>query len=317
MKEQSCWITTHWPPLDGQGAHHAAIWVPDGREAAGAPLAKGDLVFVYESRTGRSELRVAPDGTEHAVHRGTGAEGIVALARVDRQLEADGGDDTTHYVDGTEIWWRWHAPMTPIRTDGFVSRDRLTQILGYSPKYSMRGFGDFHSGLKRISQSQFDLILSEFRIREGVAESSPAEAALARARGGTGRESEQHRLLKLYVAENPDMALGESGIIKQAVEFDFPTGDRADVYLQDRFGRVMGVEIEVEVDTSDLCGPLQALKYRSMLEFIAQRGQGEGRAVLVAYKISRKARERCESYGIECHTVSYAAVERWSIQTSP
>jgi RecB family endonuclease NucS len=103
-----------------------------------------------------------------------------------------------------------------------------------------------------------------------------------------------------------------TGLIAKQIEFPFPTGDKADIYMQDAYGRVVGVEIEVEVGPSSLAGPLQALKYRAMLELLAGRSRNEGRAFLVAYKIAPKVRRLCEDYGIECFQVQERAVRRWA-----
>ena len=41
-----------------------AVYLPDGRERAGANLASGDFVLAYEARTGRTLLRRQLDGSE-------------------------------------------------------------------------------------------------------------------------------------------------------------------------------------------------------------------------------------------------------------
>jgi hypothetical protein len=58
------WLTTHWPPRVGDDPNNVAngVWLPDGREKADAELKKGDIVFVYQSRSGRPEKRKTIDG---------------------------------------------------------------------------------------------------------------------------------------------------------------------------------------------------------------------------------------------------------------
>ena len=75
-----------------------------------------------------------------------------------------------------------------------------------------------------------------------------------------------HLNLKNYVASNPAVALNESGLQLLGVEYKFPTNDRADIVLVDRHNRIVGVEIEPAVGDTDWAGPLQAIKYRYMLE---------------------------------------------------
>ena len=57
------WITVHWPLREGDTDDgESGVWLPDGREAAGAALAPGDHVIVYESRSGRPKVLHHPDG---------------------------------------------------------------------------------------------------------------------------------------------------------------------------------------------------------------------------------------------------------------
>jgi len=312
MSKTNYWLTLHWPPRDDDERDVEGIWLQDGLEDAGSSLAVGDLVFVYESATGRTEVRLSPEGSRRSICR-RGKQGVVGLCRVERGLESDGADEPTTYTDHTKIWWRWYAPTRVVSTAGFVPRLRLNEILGYAPKFNFRGFGDKRSGLKKLSKAEFDQILSDFRDAELKAPTA-APASARKGRMGAGGESEDHRLLKEYVADQPGLALGEEGLETRGVEFGFSTGDRADVYLHDRFGRVVGVEVEVEVESDDLVGPLQALKYCAMLEFLADRPLGEGRAVLVAYSIADEVRERCERYQIECYEVSRQQVRAWRDQ---
>ncbi|MCG2710905.1 MAG: hypothetical protein L6416_01010 [Candidatus Omnitrophica bacterium] len=57
--------------------------------------------------------------------------------------------------------------------------------------------------------------------------------------------------------------LNEEGLITIGKEYPFPTNDRADIVLKDKYGRIIGVEIEVEVNDDENAGPIQAIKYRT------------------------------------------------------
>jgi uncharacterized protein YuzE len=80
------WLTTHWPPRKGYAHAVGAfsdddpyVWLPDGREAAGAGLARDDLVLVYESRSRRQPGVILDyDGQEDLV----GLEVLNASKRV-------------------------------------------------------------------------------------------------------------------------------------------------------------------------------------------------------------------------------------------
>jgi hypothetical protein len=194
-----------------------------------------------------------------------------------------------------------------------VPRETLNRLLGYKPSNPLRGFGDQHSGLKRIDAATYLAIEAAFRA--GRATPAPAFPLQPRAggppKGRPGGEGEPHRLLKEYVAGAPEAALGEAGLVLRMMEHPFPTGDRADVVLDDRFGRVVGVEVEVAVGDLDPEGFLQALKYAAMLEPLYDREPDDGRAVLVAYAVSPGMRARCAAYGVECVEVAEATVRAW------
>ncbi len=166
------------------------------------------------------------------------------------------------YTDGTETWWRWHAPLTLLNRSGFIGRGALLPVIDYAPNYNLRGLGEYHSGLKKLTQTQFEELLRLYRA------SVPFEERDARSAPRGYGESQAHLDLKEYVAANPSAVLGEPGVQLVRVERPFPTGDRADIVLQDRFGAVIGLEIEITVSSGDLTGALQAIKYRRMLEMV-------------------------------------------------
>lgn len=302
------WLTTHWPPRTGDKRDPNGIWLAEGRQAAGADLRPDDIVFIYESATGRDEILYGTDGSPKTVRSVAGSEGIIAVCRVTRELATDGVEEESKYSDGSKIWWRWYAPTEIISTAGFVSRLKLNRILGFKPGNRFRAAGELKSGLKKLTGGTFDQILSEFRKGEGKAKRNSRSGHPGTLGGG---ESNAHRLLKEYVASNPEKNLGELGLVTQEIEFEFPSHDRADIYLHDRYGRVVGVEVEVDVGPADVVGPLQALKYKAMLEFLAGRPKNEGRAFLIAYSISKKIIDKCERYGIEYFTIDRQIITKW------
>jgi len=312
----SYWLTTHWPPAETDTASRFAprfegVWLPDGRESAGHALAPGDLVLVYEAKNGPTEVRQTPDGTARKIKRVRGAEGIAAIARVTAELSAGGQPEPTKYANGREIWWRWLAPTEILSRTGFVGRSDVNEVLGYRPSWNLHGFGDRHSGLKRVSQGDFQDLEEKFTTSRPI--SLPiAQTIVSRSGSGTGIESAAHRLLKEYIAFDPSVALDEAGLKTIDVEYKFGTGDRADCVLADRPGRIIGVEIEVSVGDAQLVGMLQAIKYRYMLEPLTERSPGDSRAFLVAHEISEGMRELCERYSVECFIVSKEIVDRWA-----
>lgn len=305
------WLTTHWPPREDEPRDGGSgIWLPDGREGPGALISVGDLVFVYESRSGRTEVRRRTDGSVTHVRCQSGREGIVHIGRVRDPLTADSDSEPESYVDGTTIWWRWYAPVDVMSRSGFVPRADVAEALGYKRSYNFHGFGHQHSGLREVSQLEFERLLDLFTGGRPIPTKIGQIPRGGHSPGGTG-ESSAHRDLKLLVADDPASLLGEMGLTTVSVEYPFATGDRADIVLTDQYGRIIGVEIEPSVTFKDVAGPLQAIKYRRMLEWTTDRVPGDSRSFLVAYSISDAMKERCRSYSIECYEVSEATVREW------
>ncbi|NMC98823.1 MAG: hypothetical protein GYA62_03775 [Bacteroidales bacterium] len=304
------WITTHWPPRVGKDSDSigSGVWLPDGREEAGNDLRPGDKVIIYQARSGRPEVRVLPNGDEEIIRCLRGKEGIVAICQALSNVYKRSNIKPTKYIDGTEIWWCWSADLKIISKSGFLSRENINKILGYKTSYNYRGFGDLHSGLKKITKKQFDNLVDLF-IGNIDTVKTPNKKRLNSENNG---ESLSHFLLKHYVASHSSIVLNEENVKKFQIEFSFPTGDRADILLTDNFGRIIGVEIEITVDDQEYEGILQAIKYRYMSELMTKRKLGDSRAILVAYSISKKMKKVCASYDVEYIEVNKNIVNKWA-----
>lgn len=308
----NCWITTHWPPSEDEPDNIAkGLWLPDGREAAGKDVRKGDMVVVYQTKTGKIEEKRQPDGKKFFVRRLKGKEGIIAIAEAQGPLREDKGSTPKRYTDGSERWWRWYTPLKIKTRSGFLSRERLNKILSYKPNNLLRGFGDLKSGLKNISREEFEQILDAFKENLHTPLELSLKPRIPHDTSG-GVESDEHRYLKKYVAANPTDVLHEEGVCHLSTEYLFCTNDQADVVLEDRFGRVIGVEVEVSIDETNLAGMLQAIKYRYMLEVTHKRSAGDSRALLVAYQISPAVKKACETYSVEAVEVAKELVMEWA-----
>lgn len=304
------WITTHWPPrIDKSGrARNTGIWIQDGKEDVASCLAKGDLVIVYEYKTGLPEVRTHPDGTSTTVGCVRGKEGVKCYGVVEGPISALPASKPQLYSDGTTKWWRWHAPVRVHSRSGFISRPCLLEAIGMKPNGYLRGFGSKNSGLKEIGKQEFDALLAKFH--------KAREISLPRTngRGGGkegGGEGPSHLNLKNYVAANPELVLGERGIETLHVEYAFPSNDQADIVMQDQHRRIVGVEIKPSVSDGELSGVLQAIKYRYMLECLTCREPGDSRAILVSHSICDSIRNKCSDYDVECFEVATNLVDDW------
>jgi hypothetical protein len=150
------WITTHWPRWVDDPMPQQGVWVQDGKEHVISALREGDFVFIYEHKTGPTEL----DDDGKSRRRQPGRGGIVTHGRVDGPYEEY--SERSEYANGKCLWWRWGAPTAPTKHKGFLPRTKVARILRYSLDYTFRGFGDDHSGLMKIDKKSYDAILASF-----------------------------------------------------------------------------------------------------------------------------------------------------------
>jgi len=309
------WLTTHWPRRQGEDETEPpfGVWVPDKREAAVADMAPGDLVFIYESLSGRPRVTTYANGTTTTTPCERGRGGVIVLAEVvDRPSEqTESGPE--EYTDGTSIWWRYMARTKPINSAGFIPRTQVAVALGYSPDYGFRGFGDYHSGVKKLSQEEYDKLFALFRDSSRKRDGEATKGAFHPGGWTPGGEGPEHLRLKNAIAADPEALLGEKGLSLYKKEYAFPTADQADIILRDRGERYVAVEVEVDCPDVEVIGPLQSMKYRALLAYLFDRRQSEVRAMLVAHTIPRQVRERCERHGIECHEVPRSSLPKESV----
>ncbi len=308
------WITTQWPPrVDSGDNMHSCVYLPDGRETAGSRISPGDMVFIYESGSGRTLVRTHADGTKERVPCKQGRQGIVTVAKVLTPVTAT-DDEPEHYADGSTLWWRWMAETEEEVSSGFVAAAEVKRVLGYDAGYNFHGFGDLHSGVKQLAPEQCEALLAMFRSSQPPVVAPPKGTRPGHPTPGGG-EGPEHEALKKYLAAQPSLVLREAGVRTVAVEYEFPCGDRADIVLADNMNRPMGVEVEVEQNDTEWAGLLQAIKYRHMLAVMHGRPFRETRALLVAHRLGKKIKDLCHQYEVQSVEVGREDVARWQRQT--
>jgi len=306
------WISAQSPPLeDGPEERFDRLSLAAGREAAGLELQEGDLVLVYQSKTGRAVRRRKADGTEERVRTVEGRKGIAAFAKVVGRAIHDPGIETTEYVDGTKLCWSWRVPINALAVDGHVPLLEVNRILGFKPTYNFGGFAYRDSGLREIEAHQYWALVEIFRHN---AESPPAEsdAACSSHRLGPADLDEERwarRLLVEFVAADPTLALREEGFETLGVDRELSAGDNADIVLEDGAGTVVVVQVDAEGDW--LATIAHASLRRAMLELEMGCDFGRSRVFVVAYSVSQEVRRICASYGVECFTVDRDLVRAW------
>lgn len=300
------WLTTQWPNRRSgrRDAPHSGVWVADNKRDVIAPMRVGDLVWMYESINGRPIIQERADGEVRTIRHHRGRGGIVTLAVVTEEAEEDPEREPETYGDGTSIWWRWHAKTRIVNSAGFIPREEVNELLGYKPNNPLRGFGTQSSGLAEIPAEVHQEILERFnRSHQTIDDERLRQGGSAR-RGGKGGEGPVHKRLKKAISENPSKLLEEGGLETFKEEYPFgATGDKIDVLLRDRYGRLVAVEVEPECPEGHMSGPLQCMKYRALLAYHFDREVEEIRTFLVTHALHSSVEEKATKYEIECKQI--------------
>jgi hypothetical protein len=308
MKKNNYWFTTHWPPRKneenrwGQG-----IWLQDKKQKYGKDIEIGDMLIIYETKAGRTEKRKLANDESKILKIPCikGKQGVIKIAQVTSKLYEYPNKPIEEYTNNTSAWWRFHADVEIKSSSGYLSRIDTNKILIRSGKIgslnnNFRNFGKGKCGLMKISKEEYDEIFLKYKSNISLNFKKNISSVYQKTKCTFDTvESKEHYELKNYVASDPEKILGEEGLSTIKMEYEFPTNDRADIVMQDKFGRIIGVEIELEVNDNDNEGPIQSIKYRRMLEWIFNRELNDSRSFLVANKISDKIKEKCKRYSIE------------------
>ena len=212
------WITTHWPhSIEDDKEHpHSGVYIQDGHLEVVRDMNPGDLVFIYESKSGRTEKRRFADGITKNIPCHMGKEGVVAIVKVLTNVYEYEDSESTEYTNGSRIWWRYHAETENISSHGFVARNTLNHVLGYSDGYNLRGFGDQHSGIKKIDESLSNELIRLFNdnFDDEVKKLLKSQSGIPRGGFGStsGGEGELHKRIKESIAKNPSLILNEPGL---------------------------------------------------------------------------------------------------------
>ena len=158
------WVNTQWPPREEDPVNRLPIgvWVQDEKLAVLDGMDIGDLVFFYEASNGPALVHIDTDGSRRKIKSQKGRKGVIALGRVVKKPFQPSWAHPQHYTDSNTKWWRYFAPVEIINSNGFISKADFLALLGFNPAYTLRGFGDKNSGVKRIKKSVFDNILAKF-----------------------------------------------------------------------------------------------------------------------------------------------------------
>ncbi|MBI3323552.1 MAG: hypothetical protein HYZ95_03705 [Candidatus Omnitrophica bacterium] len=136
----------------------------------------------------------------------------------------------------------------------------------------------------------------------------PRRSPASQAKYGPRGESQAHRELKEYLAKRP-WKLGLSSAFKGKTEYNFLTGDRADIGFV-KGGRPRAV-VEVEILASGTeVGMYQAIKYRCLAAAIRFGGLNPKgiKAFLVAPEIPLEIQRTCKAFEVKAQEVQVPAL---------
>jgi len=154
--------------------------------------------------------------------------------------------DVLHYINNS-IW--------PLAGDGdYKPAAPGSYLAKNAPFYSI---DEFVSNLSKISSGS--------SVIESGIEEAKKQADFIRRQGSV--ESEAHKKLKKYVAENPS-CIGLNSVLSIFQEYSFPSGDKADVAFESLKNHWAVIEIELEGLIQTVIGLFQTVKYKALQEAV-------------------------------------------------
>ncbi|MYC75892.1 DUF91 domain-containing protein [Candidatus Poribacteria bacterium] len=116
--------------------------------------------------------------------------------------------------------------------------------------------------------------------------------------GSGGGEGEKHRTLKEYLADNPSQ-LG-AGLTLVQTEYEFESGDRVDILLQDSSGNPVTVEVKPYILPESYGEVWQAVRYKHIAAVQYKLPScKQVRSILAAPEIPDDVKAKCKELGIE------------------
>lgn len=146
------WFTIHdaHPDPDRVLWH---IYLQDKYKDLASEISVGDRVFFYETKNTKQIQFKGSRGKMGVVH-----VGYVIGDKYERQFE----EALSIYNDGERKTWDIGIPTDAGQSNGFVSREKVLEILGYASNYYFKGFAR-GKGIKLIEDAKANELLSLFR----------------------------------------------------------------------------------------------------------------------------------------------------------
>ncbi len=121
---------------------------------------------------------------------------------------------------------------------------------------------------KAIEYKHWDLVLQTLCLQPSIVNSEVDEKLIRSGKHyGSGGEGPQHKALKEYLCSHPE-SIGIRNVVKRDMEFILLSGDRLDVYFEQKNGTRIAVEVKSKTSADDdiLRGIYQCVKYKAILD---------------------------------------------------
>ena len=275
---------------------------------------RGDLVFLWRSRRELSEyLR------SNRINKKIPSKSDIGYL-IRAESKADGPYENEDFP-----YWCSYKPLykfdNPVTIEDFKDNPILLKSLPYKVHFVKNsfplteiewneinkiamgknpGYKKFYESLvgKKILTSPKEKSKKE----EQIEPQSQSEEKPYKRKYGAGGEGEEHKKLKEWVANNPQRIelFDMQGYPK--IEYQFISGDTADILFECEDGKFVVVEIETDVPEP---GFYQALKYKILkcAEAKIDLTSSDVRAILVAWAIPDSIKELCNQYNVEFHEI--------------
>jgi hypothetical protein len=145
------WFTIH-SPHGYRGDYPWHIYLQNKHKKIVSNIKDGDRVFFYETKT-----------SKHVEAKNEiGRMGLVRVGYVNGKAY-DRPAKKLKYTDGEIKNWSIGIPTNEGNADGFVAREQVVEILGYSKNYYFRGFAG-GTGIMQIDARKAQNLLELFQV---------------------------------------------------------------------------------------------------------------------------------------------------------
>lgn len=120
---------------------------------------------------------------------------------------------------------------------------------------------------KTIEYKHWDTVLQLLCLKPSLVNSKKDEEAIRSGKHYGAGEGPQHKALKEYICAHPE-SVGIRNVVKSDMEYILLSGDRLDVYFEQKDGTRIAVEVKSKISADDdiLRGLYQCVKYKAILD---------------------------------------------------